>query len=285
MVFRYLLQNWLRRTATQKVRETVVETARQQMHAAAEKADQPPQECRFGLVFALGIEAGGLEDLLEEVVSTRGHGFLLRRGTLADRSLAVIRCGPGRENAARATEALITGHHPEWVISAGFAGGLNPELGRRDVLMVDQLVDTDGNRLSIDLKVERAALASAPGVHVGRLLTADRVIRLPEEKLTLGRQYEAAAVDMESFAVAEVCRRHKTRFLAVRVINDTAEEELPPDVENLLRQRSTPGRLGAAVGAIWRRPGSFKDIYQLKENALLASERLAKFLAGMIEQL
>jgi len=30
---------------------------------------------------------------------------------------------------------------------------------------------------------------------------------------------------------------------------------------------------------MWRRPASAKDMYQLRENALVASGRLAKFLA------
>ena len=239
----------------------------------------------LGLVFALEIEAGCLADLLQDVVATRGNGFLVRQGTLQGRRVALVLSGPGREAAAQATEALLAGHQPQWVISAGLAGGLSPELRRQDILMADQLVDAAGNQRSIDLKVDPAALAATPGVHVGRLLTADRIVRLPEEKLALGQQHGALAVDMETFAVAEVCRRRQVRFLAVRVIHDTVDDCLPPDVENLLAQKTTAARLGAAVGAVWRRPSSFKDMYQLKENALLCSLRLAKFLAAMVDGL
>ena len=66
--------------------------------------------------------------------------------------------------------------------------------------------------------------------------------------------YAAMAVDMETFAVAEVCRRRDVPFSSVRVINDTADEALPPDVEHLLVQKSGAAQWGAAVGAIWRRP-------------------------------
>jgi len=286
MVFRHILRTWLHTTAQQKTRETVVKAAREQARAAAEKVEQAQSEpCHLGVVFALGIEAGALEARLEGTVATRGHGFAVRQGVLAGRRLALIRSGAGRESAARATEALIAGHQPQWVLSAGYAGGLNAELKRYDVLMVDRLADTSGNQLTLDLQVDPEALAKTPGVHVGRLLTADRIIHLPDEKRLLGRQYDALAVDMETFAVAEVCRRHKARFLAVRVISDAVDDELPPDVEHLLVQESKAARLGAATGAIWRRPSSVKDMYRLRENSLRASERLAKFLAAMIEQL
>lgn len=295
MVLRYWLRNWMRQRAGQAVRERVTDTLRDELgkttdQAAGEAAGCGPEggepaPCQVGVVFALGIESGGLEDLLGDAVSVRGHGFVASRGVLAHRNLVVVRSGSGAEAAAQATEALIQGHHPEWVISAGFAGALVPELARHDLVMADSLTDLAGNRLAIDLKVDPAELARAPGVHVGRLLSADHVVRLPSEKRSLGQEHEALAVDMETFAVAEVCRQRQVRFLAVRIITDAVDDELPPDVQTLTKQKTTAARLGAAVGAIWNRPASVKDMYRLRENALVASDRLAKFLHSTLKQL
>lgn len=290
MVLRWIATNWLRNAAGAKLRETVTEAARDEVisavkRAQSEVAEQSQLPCDVGLVFALGIEAGGLDDLLSGSTSTRGAGFAACRGGLCGRQLISIRSGVGRQAAERATEALISGHEPQWVISAGFAGGLHPELKRHDILMADGLVDLEGNRLSVALKVDREALAKARGVHLGTLLTADRIIRLPDEKRALGEKHRAMAVDMETFAVAQVCRREKVRFMAVRVISDGVEDELPPDVEHLMEQQTSVRKLGAVVGTVMNRPGSVKDMYNLKENALLAADRLAKFLASMIEQL
>ena len=85
--------------------------------------------------------------------------------------------------------------------------------------------------------------------------------------------------------MAEVCRREKVRFLSVRVISDAVDRQLPPEVDNLVRQRSRAGRIGAVGAAILRRPSSIKDMWQLKEDALVASERLGKFLVGVVGQL
>jgi hypothetical protein len=63
------------------------------------------------------------------------------------------------------------------------------------------------------------------------------------------------------------------------VINDTSDEVLPTDVEYLLGQKPGAAQWGAALGAVLRRPASAKDMYQLRENALVASLRLAKFMA------
>ncbi len=126
---------------------------------------------------------------------------------------------------------------------------------------------------------DRQECLSSSGVHRGPLLTADHVVRLPEERKSLFQRYGALAVDMETFAVAEVCRRRQVAFSSIRVINDLADERLPRDVEHLLAQKTGAARLGAALGAVWQRPASLKDMYQLRENALIASGRLAQFLA------
>ena len=165
------------------------------------------------------------------------------------------------------------------MISAGFAGALCPELKRNDILIADRLLSTEGNEAALELPAGLSAAVNGRSVHRGSLLTADRVVRLPSEKRSLFARYGAMAVDMETFAVAEVCRHREVAFSSVRVINDSSDEQLPRDLEHLMAQKTEAARLGAALGAIWRRPASAKDLYQLRENALVASLRLAKFLA------
>lgn len=290
MVLRYFLRSWLHNQARQKVREKFFEAAREEMSRRGTAGEGEPDEperfpCDVAVIFALGIEAGCFQDLLEGVLSIRAHGFIARYGELKTRRVVLVESGPGGEAAGRATAAVIAAHRPAWVISAGFAGGTSPQAARHDVVMADAVADAAGGRWSIDLKVDPAALAQTPGVHVGRLVTVDRVVRSPEEKLALGEKHECLAVDMETSAVAEACRREKVRFLAVRIISDPVDETLPRDVQRLLEQQGTAAKLGTAVGSLWRRPGSVKDMLRLRENALLASDRLATFLASTIEQL
>jgi adenosylhomocysteine nucleosidase len=285
MPWRSLVRRWLEEKARQTVYDQVAQAGQQ---AAAEVPDAPrqlPPRCDVGLVFALGIELGGLEDLLSGVIVTRGSEFVARVGSLPGRGIAVFESGMGRSRAARAAELLIAGHRPAWVISTGFAGGLSPELRRGDILMADSVAEPGGGRLSIDLRVSRGALAASPGVHVGRLLTVDRIVTRADEKRALGQTHQALAVDMETWAVAEVCRQQKVRFLAVRVISDPVDEELPSDLGRLLRPTTTAGKIGAAAGTLWRRPSSVKDMLRLKQHALEASDRLARFLVSTIAQL
>ena len=285
-----LLRNWVLGQAQQKMRAAATQAAAEAATGAKPADEQEPPTrprdvCHVGLVFALGIEAGGLVDRLEGKLRIEGAGFSAREGGLEGRRLVIVESGAGCEAAASATEALIGGHEPQWVISAGFAGGLHENVSQGDILLADEIVDTTGRKFDIDLKLDRETFAQQRHLHIGRLLTAPRVIHDSQEKQSLGRRHDALAVDMESIAVADVCRDQKTRFLSVRIISDAVGHELPKDIDYLVKRRTTAGRLGAAAGAILRRPSSIKDMWQLKEDALVASERLANFLVGVIAQL
>jgi adenosylhomocysteine nucleosidase len=117
------------------------------------------------------------------------------------------------------------------------------------------------------------------------LVTVDGIVRQPEERKALAEKYSALVCDMESFAVAEACREQGVPFLAVRVISDAVDDQLPPEIEHLLKQKSLAGKLGAAAGAVLQRFSAAKDLWKLREDALKASDRLAKFLVGMVERL
>jgi adenosylhomocysteine nucleosidase len=283
LVWQAILRNWLQQQAKAKFYDSVADAQRQR--SAGAQADALPEPCDVGLVFALGIEQGGLEDLLHDVITIKGSDFIARQGRLKGRNVVLIEAGVGPLAAARGTQALLAGHRPAWVISAGFSGALDPKLKQGDIIMADSIADGEGHRLSIDFKISPEAAAATPGLHVGRLLTVDHIVRLPEEKRALGEQHEALAVDMESWAVGEVCRQAKTRFMAVRIVSDAVDDELPAEIERLAKQKTQAARLGAAAGAIFRRPSSIKDMLKLKEDALIASDKLAKFLTGVVTQL
>jgi adenosylhomocysteine nucleosidase len=279
MVFRTLVQTWLQNAAKAHLRDAVTRVAKTQLGPTpAAPPSEAPKPCDVGIVFASAIESGCLEDLLEGAVIIRSSQFAIHEGGWKGRRVIVICSGPGGKNAAHATEVLIDGHQPRSVISAGFASALCPELKRNDLLIADRLLTTEGGAMSIDVPPAWSATLAEPGVHRGPLISTDQAVRLPREKQSLFQRHAALAVDGQTFAVAEVCQRRQVPFCALRVINSMADESLPRDVEHLLAQKTTSAQVGAALGAIWRRPASAKDLYQLQENALVASQRLAKFL-------
>ena len=239
----------------------------------------------MALIFALGIEAGGIVDRLQGKITSRYENCVEHAGKFGKRQVVVTESGIGRKLAGEVATDVIRCHKPAWIISAGFAGALKDGVRRGHIVMAETVVDEAGNQLETGLRLDPKTLAAQPWLHTGRLLTVNHVVRSEQEKRQLGEKHQAVACDMETAAVADVCRQHKTRFLSVRVISDAVDERLPPEVESLLGQKSLAGKLGAAAGAIFNRPSSVKDMWNLREEAIKASDRLAKFLEGTVEQL
>ena len=248
-------------------------------------ADDEFLACDIAFIFALGIESGGLVDCLKGDETSRNKHGIERAGKLDGREVVIVESGVGAAAAARATKAAIEFYQPKWVVSAGFAGALHENLRRGHVLMADTVSRESGEQLSVGIKLDPQVLASTKGLHVGRLLTVDRLIRHPAERRSLHEQTAALACDMETFAVAEACRDAGTRLLSVRIISDAVDDELPRELEHLLSQKTLAGKIGAAAGAVMHRWGAAKDLWKLREDALKASDRLAKFLRGTIGQL
>jgi len=246
-------------------------------------ADEKPDFTRahVGIVHATAMEVSPLMKGFDRVRKYSGGKLVFRGGLFGDIRVALAQSGMGPDLARHATQALIDGHSPGWIISAGFSGALQPEMKVGDIVVGNSIVDRAGAKLEIDLKMEPNP---AQGLYVGRLIMVDRIVGTVAEKKALAEDHAAIAVDMESLAVAQVCRQAKIRFMAVRVISDNLAADLPVEIQSVVGSSGTV-RLGAAVGAIFKRPGSAKDMWRLREQAMDAAERLATFLEGVIEQL
>lgn len=235
----------------------------------------------IGIVCALPIELGAFLARCSKVKKYIGSNFVFRGGRYDNVRIVVVESGTGFARARRATQAMIDAHSPKWILSSGFAGALVPTVKIGDIVVADSIVDTHGQTLMIDV-----AFPADPqrGLHIGRILTSDEIVRLISEKQRLAAQLGAIAVDMESLAVAQVCREQGIRCLSVRSISDDVSSDLPPEVLSLVGPTGTT-RLGAALGAIFKRPDSVRDMWKLRQSAHFAAARLATFLDGIVIQL
>jgi adenosylhomocysteine nucleosidase len=267
MLLRALLMNYLREHAAEKIFEVAKNASGQVVQQG-----QPitPTKCELAIVFALGIEAGS---------------FVEHIGMLNGRRVVLVEAGTGAEPASLVTKEVISLHQCSWLIAAGFGSAMRSELRRGHFLMADEIADVHGHHLSVDVHVRRDSLANNPSLHVGRLLTVDHVLHDVEEKIRLGNNHDAMACDMESFGIATECHRQNVRFLSVKIITEALDDALPKEVERMMEQKTLAAKLGAAAGALWNRPSSVKDMWQIKEDAIKFSDRLAKYLVGVVGNL
>lgn len=249
--------------------------------ANVEQAEVPAEPV-IGVVCALHLEVAPFLERCQQLKVESGNGLTFRGCRLHGMRICVVEGGTGMPLARQATHALIDAFQPSWILSVGFSGALVDHLRIGDIVVADGITSHSGReRLGIDVKMSAAPEA---GLHVGHLCTTDHIVRRVDEKRELSQSTGAIAVDMESLGVAEVCRERPTKFMAVRVISDDLAGDLPPEVLAILGPKGTI-RAGALFGSILKRPGCIMDLWDMREQAVKAANRLAAFLPGVIEQL
>lgn len=238
-------------------------------------------EADVGLVAALSMELGPFVNRCLPVQAYVGEKYRFQGLLLHDIRIATVESGTGAAHATRATQALIDGHKPKWVVSIGFSGALQPHLKVGDLVIADSIVDANGKGIKLDTRMK-----SSPkdGLYVGKFINLPQVVRTVAEKKALGEQTEGLAVDQESLAIGRVCAERQIRFMSVRVISDTMEKDLPPEALAVFG-KSGFLRAGVMLNALWRRPSSWSELWNLREQSTLAAARLGLYLKNVVEKL
>jgi adenosylhomocysteine nucleosidase len=173
--------------------------------------------------------------------------------------------GMGRRNAEEAMRNALETSSPGLVLTCGFAGGLKPGLARGSVVFSTD----DGTGLETIL-LEAAAIPA-------RFHCAEKVATTAEQKRQLREMTGADAVEMESGVVRAICAHQKIPSATIRVILDTATEDLPLDFNQLMTQRQKM-HYGKLALAILKSPGRISALLELQRQSRAAAAKLAEML-------
>jgi len=197
--------------------------------------------------------------------------------------ISILLTGIGRQNAEKAVRDFLAASSPELVLICGFAGGLKPDLkpgevvfeliDRRDEFHESQTEEKIRDSQSSPLREKLLAAGAKPV----KFFCADRIATTVAEKKKLREETGADAVEMESEAIHAVCRERGIPCATVRVISDTASEDLPLDF-NALSKPDKSLDYGKLFWAIARSPGKIGALMQLQKRTKFAAERLAEVL-------
>ena len=190
------------------------------------------------------------------------------RNVAAAQAASILLTGIGRQNAEKSLREFLAGGAsvpPDLVLTCGFAGGLNPDLKLGEVVF-----ETSDENL-------RAKLLGA-GAKPLKFFCADRIATTVAEKKKFRAETGADAVEMESAAIHAVYRDRGIPCATIRVISDTANEDLPLDF-NALSQPDKNLDFGKLFLAIAKSPGKIPALMQLQKKTQYAAGQLAEVLA------
>ena len=194
---------------------------------------------KIGIIIAMDKEFRRISELLDGLDVELDGGRKFVTGTLGENELVLHQCGIGKVNAAIGTSEMIRRYNPDLLVSTGCAGGGRTDMEVMDIVASTELAYHDvycgeamgktvygqvqgmpARYASPSDLVEKAKSVS-PRVHAGLIVTGDWFVDSKEKMREIVSHFpEAAAVDMESAAIAQTCHIYGIPFISFRVISD-----------------------------------------------------------------
>lgn len=207
-----------------------------------------------GIIFADSMEYLPFCKLAQE----KGGEETFRRGLKSIRyqietngnELTVIgvECGIGKVNAAAAAAFLIADDKADYILNAGLSGAVS-HVKREDIVVGTSYMQCDFDLTAIGYRLaekpdkeeyihpaDEALLSLTRQIgsyHYGKLGTGDIFLADKEKKEFYKKLFSLTAFDMETGAIASVCRKNSVPFLSVRKISDDADDASGEDYREM----------------------------------------------------
>ncbi|MEE4209086.1 MAG: hypothetical protein V2I43_07465 [Parvularcula sp.] len=191
-------------------------------------------------------------------------GLSTEKKALGRYSSLVRLSGADASRAYDAARQLAEGG-AELLVSAGLAGALDPALEPGALLLPRRVVTSAG--------AVYETYPVRPHMTSGDILGSDGIIFSAEEKRSLFTATGAAAVDMESHAVAKAAREASVPFVVIRAVADPAGQALPRAARNAVGPDGEVRTLRTILSLL-KRPGDLPDLLRLGRQAAAALETL-----------
>ncbi len=229
----------------------------------------------IAITFALPEESRDFAHALHHAGSFGPPDCPMLLGNLGPQEVLIVHTGMGE---ARTRERLIPffeNHPVERVISAGYAGGLDPLLPTGTLFLAENYSSPEW--------LARARALFQNRSRVGTLATAPAALETCQAKAALARRTGALAVDMETAAIAALCREKGIPLLSLRAISDNAREELAVPFSICFDAEKQRPRPFALVKFLLRHPSRLPGFIRFVAGVNLARRVLTHALVELVE--
>lgn len=247
-----------------------------------------PTHVHAAVLFNYRHEAGGLEDLLGHRQVFAGASLRVICGDLRGQRVIVAYPSEGSLDAGGAAAVLWQAYRPSWIISAGFAGALTPERELFDVCFITSIVDGAERHATPEPPALPPALPDpvcGKTARPARLVIRQDVPTSCDDKSELRQKFCAELYEVGSSALGDFCQISFAKVVLIRIVAESFDEIPSRETRWIVTQTSWAARAGAIIGSLFRGRTGVKSLWGLFERQLVASDRLAQFLAELIHRL
>ena len=209
---------------------------------------------RTGIIAAMDSEIRNLTATLEHERTERAAGREIHYGRLEGQPVALVLCGCGKVNAALSATVLASHSKVSSILVTGVSGGLAEGLKVGDVVVGNAFVqhdmdarplfplheipfegfsqieaDPELRHILTEASIAMLAEKKLPELSEARsfegvVISGDLFVSRPESRERILRDLpKACAVDMESAAIAQVCKAADIPLGVMRVISDSGD--------------------------------------------------------------
>lgn len=218
---------------------------------------------------------------LRNLTERKVDKFTIHETQVGRATVQFIVTGMGKQNARKGAELALSS--PQTIcIASGFAGSLNASYKVGDVVAASAVQELGKSKtLQCSRNLSMAALENQ-AIRAKLFLTSDSVIATAEEKKKLSPF--ADAVDMESFATISVAKEKNVSAVAIRVISDTLDQDMPIDIDTTIDENGRV-KIGGVVKHLATHPLQLPALIRLGRQSKTAAEALAHYLEAFIKEL
>ncbi len=228
----------------------------------------------IGITFALPSESSGL---IRRLRAVQRHDNLVS-GKIDNRDVTILHTGVGAKACNERLEVLLHKTRPSLVISSGFAGAVSEPLRVGDLILAQNFSDAE-----LFASAERILHDHKP--RTVKLFTSTSIIDSVSERNEIAREAGAAAVDMETGAIAGVCQVHGVPLLSLRVISDSPSQPFPAPPTVLFDIERQRTNFGGLIAYLLRDPASITRLIRFSRRIARIREILTDAVVALIRQL
>ncbi len=203
----------------------------------------------LGIIGAMDVEINAIKDMTENKSVKTAAGLEFVSGSVEGREVCVVKCNPGKVNAALCAQIMIDLFSPGLILNIGVGCSLSKDVKIKDIVIASEvcqydfdtsavdgvkgLIFDDTVKLPTDKEFSHSLIAAAEDygarVHYGCVATGDTFIGTQKLKDEIVSDFGAICGEMEGGAIGQVCYVNKIPFAVLRSVSDGGDESVAID--------------------------------------------------------